>query len=135
MSDFAGSVLLVLVLLHDALSRDLRLEKGFAPDERSRHLTQLQVLQFGANVIQFLVMFIGTNEKFSLEDQLVGGFVRMSTQHDCRATDRDIFVSLLDPLALNFEASADRVDGQGALSPASMHDHVKSDDDPPQGSV
>jgi len=77
MSDFAGSVLLVLVLLDDALSRDLRVQKGFAPDERRLHLTQLQVLQFCAKVTQFLVMFIGTHKEFALEDQLVGGFVRL----------------------------------------------------------
>jgi len=77
MSDLAGSVLLVLVLLHDALSRDLRLEKGFAPDERSLHLSQLQVLQLCANLTQFLVVFISTNKNFALKDQLFGGLVRI----------------------------------------------------------
>jgi len=65
------------MLLHDALSRDLRLEKGFAPAERCRNLNYLRALPFGTKITQFLVVFICTNKKFALEYQLVGEFVRI----------------------------------------------------------
>ena len=76
-SDLAGRLLLILMLLLNALSNDLRWEKVFAPDERRRPFNYLRALPFGAKVAQFLVMFIGTHKEFALEDQLVGGFVRL----------------------------------------------------------